>query len=37
VVAGTVLFFVLPGEESEAEPAEAAGVAVVPSGFMVWW
>jgi hypothetical protein len=37
VVAGTVLFFVDPGDESEAESADAAGVAVVPSGLVVWW
>ena len=37
VVVGTVLFFVLPDDESEAEPARAGGVAVVPSGLVVWW
>ena len=35
VVAGTVLFFVLPGDDSVEE--RPAGVAVLPSGVMMWW
>jgi hypothetical protein len=37
VAAGTVLFFVSPGDDSEDEGAASVALAPSPSGFALWW